>query len=153
MTLGRSAPAGPSIGRRLRYRTAALVPQVAPALLVMILVEVGLHVTTLPRLASLLGIAIAEDAGTVPPHRPVTLPRWSRRRVLAARRVLGVWPFGDTCLRQCLVIGQRLRRLEPVLRIGVRPEPDGSLLAHSWLEIEGASIDPTSSTFLTFGGR
>lgn len=146
-------PTHPSLGRRVRYRADGLVPQLPVAFLVAVVVEVGLRVTTLPRLASRLGIQVADDAGHTPGTDAIALPRWTRRRVRAAERVLARWPFGNTCLRQCLVTGQRLRRLDPVLRIGVRVEDDGSLLAHSWLEVDGVSIDPSAGTFLAFEGH
>lgn len=142
----------PSLARRVRYRADSLVPQLPVAFLVAVAVEVGLRVMTLPRLASRLGIQVA-DSGQAPGAGVVVLPRWTRRRVRAAERVLARWPFGNTCLRQCLVTGQRLRRLDPVLRIGVRVENDGSLLAHSWLEVDGVSIDPSVGTFLPFEGH
>lgn len=146
--------------RRVRGRLARSVPETPVVLLVAVGVEIGLRCTSLPRLARVLGIRIGADttppvAGEAPTggSEPVVLPRWSRRRVRASNRVLDHWPFGNTCLRQCLVLGQRLRQLEPVLRIGVRAEPDGKLLAHSWLEIGGLSIDPRSTTFRPFEGR
>lgn len=143
----------PSLARRVRYRADSLVPQLPMALLIAVVVEVGLRVTTLPRLASRLGIQVADETDAATVTDSVVLPRWTRRRVRAAERILSRWPFGNTCLRQCLVTGQRLRRLDPVLRIGVRVEDDGSLLAHSWLEVDGVSIDPSAGTFLPFKGR
>jgi hypothetical protein len=61
------------------------------------------------------------------------------------------WPFGDTCLRRCLVLGQRLRHLDPVLRIGVAVGGDGSWSAHSWLEIGGRSLDVEAEKYARFG--
>ena len=61
------------------------------------------------------------------------------------------WRAGDTCLRRCLLLGQRLRRLDPVLRIGVRRDEPGAFQAHSWLKISGRSLDIGSADFETLG--
>ncbi|MGH3933153.1 MAG: lasso peptide biosynthesis protein, partial [Pseudonocardiaceae bacterium] len=55
------------------------------------------------------------------------------------------------CLRQCLLIGHRLRRLGPVLRIGVKRDANGVFCAHSWLEVEGSTLDPTAAEFAVLG--
>ena len=59
----------------------------------------------------------------------------------ASRRVLRHWPFGDTCLRQALVCGWLLRRLGPVLQLGVA-KVDGEVRAHAWLVVGGTVVDP-----------
>ncbi len=69
----------------------------------------------------------------------------------AACLVVSHWPAGDTCLRRCLLIGHRLHRLEPVLRIGVRRDAAGRFSAHSWLEIDGATLDPAASAYAALG--
>lgn len=124
------------------------------ALGVTVLVEIGLRALSLPHLAALVGAPIAwEDphgpAGETTPHR-VVLPRAARLRVRAARRVLRRWPFGDTCLREALVIGQRLRRLRPRLHVGVA-KLDGEVRAHAWLVIEDNILDTfhAASSYLT----
>lgn len=90
----------------------------------------------------------ADSAGSLSPW---TLPRWTRPRVQAALLVAERWPAGDTCLRRCLLVGHRLRRLDPVLRIGVRRDETGVFQAHSWLEIAGRSLDAGSDGFATLG--
>ncbi|TDE07478.1 lasso peptide biosynthesis B2 protein [Jiangella asiatica] len=136
-----------------------------PALLaaagVALVVEVGLRVTTLPRLARLLGAPLRTDDGgdLMPPSTPArlgpSLTPATRRRLRAVRRVLRHWPFGDTCLRRALVSGHVLRRLRPVLRVGVA-KVDGRIQAHAWLEIDGVSLDPAGAelyqTFESIGG-
>lgn len=126
--------------QRLR-RLATEFPQTMAALLVAILVEVGLRAVHLDRLAGWLGVPLAttEAAAVDDPLR--SLPPWARTRVRATRRVLRHWPFGDTCLRQALVGGSLLRRLQPTLRVGVA-RIDGEVRAHAWLVIGGAILDP-----------
>ncbi|MGH3520977.1 MAG: lasso peptide biosynthesis protein [Haloechinothrix sp.] len=41
--------------------------------------------------------------------------------------------------------------MAPVLRIGVRRDPDGVFSAHSWLEFQGRTLDPTASEFAALG--
>lgn len=148
-----SPMAAPTTARRLGRRLGRVVPQLPIALVVAVVVEIGLRVTTLPRLARVLGIRVATGQATLDNAEPVLLPRSTRRPVTAALTVVRHWPLGDTCLRRCLVVGHRLRRQEPVLRLGVRTDADGSLLAHSWLEIRGRSIDPSSDSFLPLQRR
>ena len=121
--------------------------------LVAAFVEVGLRTGTLPELAERIGLVLDLTSGTLPPpgHRPV-LPARSRSDVEAATWVVAHWPAGATCLRRCLVLGQRLRHLAPVLKIGVRRLESGGLGAHSWLEIGGLSLDPDVSMFATMTG-
>ena len=93
----------------------AEVPDLCAALVVAVVVEVGLRTTTLPRLARALGTPLAVDgfdAYADADRWLSSLPRWAVRRMDAVRRVLRHWPFGDTCLRQALVCGWLLRRLE-----------------------------------------
>jgi hypothetical protein len=138
-----------------------LAPADIPALLSVgataVVVEVGLRVTTLPRLARLLGCPLAleersweadpADAGPLAIRR---LPAASARRVRATRRILRHWPFGDTCLRQALISGAQLRRLHPTLHVGVAKSA-GEVRAHAWLVIDGAVLDPlgAASSYLS----
>jgi hypothetical protein len=146
--------------RRARALAAAAAETVA-ALAVAVCVEVGLRVTTLPRLCARLGIATdvpttstsARAADTPGPAVVAVLPVAARAAVAACDRVLRVWPFGDTCLRRCLVLGQRLRRLHPVLRIGVHMQrPGGRPGAHSWLEIGGSPLEAGVEQYAVLGG-
>jgi hypothetical protein len=124
------------------------LPAVLAALAVAVVVEVGLRLTTLPRLARMLGVPLAtEDPrradATLTIERPATpaLPGWAKRQVRATRLALRHWPFGDTCLRQALVSGQRLRRLNPTLHVGVA-KAGSEVRAHAWVVLGGIVIDP-----------
>lgn len=134
---------------RLR-RLVTELPATLAALAVAVVVEIGLRFTTLPRLGRLLGVPVAAGGDrTGGPHSMtgpavLTLPVRARRQVSATRRVLRHWPFGDTCLRQALISGQRLRRLGPSLHIGVA-RIDGELRAHAWLVIRGGVLDPLAA--------
>ncbi|WP_380165878.1 lasso peptide biosynthesis B2 protein [Jannaschia sp. R86511] len=131
---------------RLRWvRELAVVTALA------VVVEVGLRVTTLPRLARLLRVRLdLDEHGAVLDEVPV-LPGWARRPARATAVVLSRRPFQDTCLRRCLVLGSRIRGLDPVLRIGVRRSGTGGWEAHSWLEVGGRSLDPSREDYSTFG--
>ena len=119
----------------------------AAALLLAVVVEVGLRTLRLPRLARLLGVPLEAGPGPdVEPAELVIVPRWARRRLAATRRALRYSPFGDSCLRVALVGGFLVRRLDPVLRIGVAKH-DGEIRAHAWLEIGGRSLDAGSVDF------
>ena len=119
------------------------VPALLAALAVATMVEVGLRVTTLPRLARALGTPLAVDGLEAYGAREdaVLLPAWAVRDMHAVRRLLRHWPFADTCLRQALVCGCLLRRLEPRLQLGVA-RVDGEVRAHAWLVVNGAVVDP-----------
>jgi hypothetical protein len=82
--------------------------------------------------------------------RPATelavLPLTTRPTMRVARCLVAVWPGGN-CLRRCLLLGNRLRKLDPVLRIGVRRDEHDQFAAHSWLEIDGRTLDPSASAF------
>lgn len=126
----------------------AEIPAILAAMAVSTVVEIGLRTTTLPRLARFLGTPLAVADASRPAPAPsvrdsprVVLPPRARRQVDATRRVLRHWPFGDTCLRQALVSGQRLRKLGPTLHIGVARR-DGEVRAHAWLLIDGCVLDP-----------
>ena len=119
----------------------------AAALLLAVVVESGLRTLSLPRLSRLLGVPLDTSVQReVEITHPVIVPRWARRRLVAARRALRYWPFGDSCLRLALVGGCLVRRLDPVLRIGVAKH-EGEIKAHAWLEIGGLSLDPSSVDF------
>jgi hypothetical protein len=114
-------------------------------------VEAGLRLSTLPRLTQLLGIRLSQDCepkrqqdSALPSGLPVL---WLRRRALAVERVFRHLPFNDTCLRRALVLGQRIRRLDPTLVIGVRHDESGGLAAHAWLVVSGVALDPLAAQF------
>lgn len=127
---------------RLR-RLVPELPASLAALVVAVVVELGLRTTTLPRLAKLLGTPLALEGTPIARQgAPSTsLPSAATRQIRATRRVLRHWPFGDTCLRQALISGQRLRRLSPSLHVGVA-RIEGEIRAHAWLVIDGAIVDP-----------
>lgn len=112
---------------------------------VAVAVEVGLRTMPLPRLSVLLGAPL--DTNSPIPNqdevRPI-MPPWVRRQVKATARILRHWPWGDTCLRSALIIGHRVRALDPVLRVGVA-RVEGEVRAHAWLEISGVRLDPFGS--------
>jgi hypothetical protein len=117
------------------------------------LVEVSLRTSTLPETAERLGLPLDLSGAPAPGDGTPVLPVTARRQVRAVRLVLGRWPFGSTCLRQSLVLGHRLRRLEPVLVVGARRAPDESFAAHAWLVVAGRSLDPESRGFAALAGR
>ena len=143
---------------RLRHLLAVRDwPVVLRSAVLVVVVEVGLRVTTLPRLATLVGAPLRLDDG-VDVMAPATVVPLSARelRVLAVSEgVVRRWPFGDTCLRRALVGGHVLRRRQPGLRVGIA-KVDGRIQAHAWLEIDGVSLDPAGAaayrTFEAMGG-
>lgn len=133
---------------RRRVRVAA---EVFRALGPMTLIEISLRTSDLTTTCRRFGVGCDLESATPPPAEVAVLPRTTRAAVHASLAVVARWPAGDTCLRQCLLIGHRLRRLGPVLRIGVRRDDKGVFSAHSWLEIDGRSLDPTASGFSVLG--
>jgi hypothetical protein len=61
-------------------------------------------------------------------------------------RLMDFWPFGGTCLRRSLLVGNRLRSLGPTIRIGVGPS-GAPMAAHAWVEIDGGYFDPEAARF------
>jgi hypothetical protein len=137
--------------RIFRARPGDLVEAVA-IVAVALRIEVSLRRHGLPDTATRFGLQLASRRAVAERGAQRTpLPQWAIRRARLAQLVLRVWPFGDTCLRKSLVIGNRLASLHPQLFIGVRTsDNDGSVLAHAWLEICGIDIDPTSGDYLEF---
>lgn len=125
---------------------------VGRVVVVLAVAEVALLTSTLPRTCRLLAVRHDLDSRADPARVAAVLPRPTRTRVRVAYAVTRRWPWGDTCLRQCLVLGNLLRAQGPVMRIGLQRRPDGTLLAHSWLEIEGRTLDPTSRDFAALRG-
>ncbi|WP_379617337.1 lasso peptide biosynthesis B2 protein [Pseudonocardia sp. GCM10023141] len=117
----------------------------------MVAVEVLLRTQDLPTTCRMLGVQYDPADSSPPSEVAARLPRRVRRRVLASTMVIAHWPAGDSCLRRCLLIGHRLRREGPALRIGVRRTESGAFSAHSWLEFDGRTLDPTASAFATLG--
>ncbi|MGH3974362.1 MAG: lasso peptide biosynthesis B2 protein [Pseudonocardiaceae bacterium] len=134
----------------LRRAVRLLDPQVTLVAFIALVVEAGLRLSTLPRLTRLLGIQLGQDGepeqqgSTQPADLPVA---WIRRRTVAVNRVFAHWPFGGTCLRHALVLGYRIRRLDPNLVIGVRHNDSGALTAHAWLVVSGVALDPLAAHY------
>lgn len=138
----------------MRARTKAHVTlEVLRSLGPMLLIELSLRTTDLPTTCRRLRVCCDLHSSTPPGSQAAVLPRHTRATVRAVDALLSRWPAGDTCLRRCLLLGHRLRRLEPVLRIGVRRGPDGSFAAHSWLELHGATMDARAQQYSVLGGR
>jgi hypothetical protein len=132
-------------------RGAARSYEFAVAVVLMPVIELSLRRTTLPVTCRRVKVRLDLEGAAVPQGQPPVLPRWARSRVKTALRVTARWPAGDTCLRRCLLIGHRLRRLEPVLRIGVRRDGSRGFGAHAWLEIDGRPLDMDASEFAVLG--
>jgi hypothetical protein len=125
-------------------------PVLVEVVLVALVVEVGLRLGSLPRLARRLGVPLAAEHADDTARRAVRLDARAQRDWRAVGRVMRHWP-GDTgtCLRTALVGGFVLRRLGPRLRIGVA-KVEGRVQAHAWLEIGDRTLDPVgASAFAT----
>jgi hypothetical protein len=109
-------------------------------------IEVALLVARLPTICRALCLSLDLESGR-PPVGVWVVPRRYERRARAALRATSFWPFGDTCLRRCLLLGLVLRREKPVLRIGVKRDERGNFSAHSWLQVGDRTLDPTSDRF------
>jgi hypothetical protein len=120
--------------------------EIAAAIACMVVIEAGLRLSPLPTTCRRLGIRMQLD-GAAAPDTTASLPASTRLPVRAALAVTQRWPAGDTCLRRCLLIGHRLRHLDPILRIGVRRDAEGAFGAHAWLEIGGQTLDPGTAGF------
>jgi hypothetical protein len=114
-------------------------------------VERGLRRRDLPAVCRMLGVACDLSSAAPPATERAVLPRGTRTPVYAAQWAVAHWRGADTCLRRCLVLARRLRRFGPVLRIGVRRDESGAFVAHSWLEIDGRTLDPESARYATLG--
>jgi hypothetical protein len=127
--------------------------EVVRALGPMMVIEISLRTASLPTTCRRLGVG-CDLVGVGPPAAaPAVLPRNKRAAVRACLAVVSRWPPGDTCLRRCLLLGHRLRGLQPVLRIGVKRDQNGAFAAHSWLEIGGRTLDPSASEFVALGSH
>jgi hypothetical protein len=116
----------------------------AIAVVMLAVTEIVVRFAGLERCARWYGVGLG--SGTTTPEGELRLPMWARRRLRMVVKVARHWPRDGMCLRQSLVAGRRLRRLGPVLNIGVRRDDEG-VHAHAWLSINGHSIDPASPLF------
>jgi hypothetical protein len=128
-----------------------MVTEVLLALGVAVLVELGLRITDVSTVARLCGVRLDLTSPSAVDPPPLTLPTRVRRQVRAVDHVMRRWPFGDTCLRRCLVLGQRVRAVDPVLRIGVALGPGEEFRAHAWLEVGGHVLNGEVGSFIAFG--
>ena len=137
---------------RLTFRRRVrLVLELFRALCRLMLVELSLRRHDLPTVCRRLHIGADLNSAAPAATEPALLPRNTRIPILAACLVVRHWPAGDTCLRRCLLIGYRLRALGPILRIGVRRDASGEFMAHSWLEIDGRTLDASAADYVTLG--
>lgn len=111
--------------------------------------ELAVRTGGVERWANRLGTPLAFSAAPAPYDAAawLALPRWARRRCGLVDAVMRHWPLDRTCLRRSLVVGNRLRTLQPVLRIGVC-KTDGTFSAHAWVEAGGTALDPAASQFV-----
>jgi hypothetical protein len=117
------------------------------AVVLLLAIEVSLRRTTLPATCRRFRVRLDLDGAAPVDGAVAVLPRWALPRVRAAGLAARHWPAGDTCLRRCLLLGHRLRSLDPVLRIGVRRDSTGAFEAHSWLEVGGRTLDLDAAGF------
>jgi len=144
------------MGSRVGHRVARLRPgdvvQAIATLIAAARIELSLRRRGLPATASRFGLRLggpSSPTDTPLPRHP--LPSWAIRRARLAVALMRWWPFGDTCLRKSLVIGNRLAELSPQLFIGVRSSGGQPFTAaHAWLQINGIDIDPTSADYVAF---
>ena len=119
--------------------------------------EVTVRLLTLPRAARLFAVRL--DPGGEVQMAPeqsstATLPPWAVRRLAVVQAVMRHWPIDGVCLRESLVAGQRLRQLDPVMKVGVK-RGEAGVMAHAWLQVGGVDLDPSAIEFgeLVLGGR
>lgn len=130
----------------MRARTVLVgFVELVRALASMVVIEARLRTGDLPTVCRRSGVRL-DLTSADPAAGPAVLPRWTRPAIRVSHVVVGLWP-GGSCLRRCLLVGHRLRELDPVLRIGVRRDGGHRFAAHSWLEIDGGSLDPTAGDF------
>lgn len=108
-------------------------------------VEVGVRRIPLPRLTGRIGIRL-ECEGSTPSVDVERLPQWARRRAMLASCAFAHLPVRVTCLRRSLIVGQRLRALQPSLCLGAE-RVDGRLEAHAWLEVGGVRLDTSARRY------
>lgn len=122
---------------------AARGAKFAGTIVLLIAVDLALRWGRLPRIAGLLGCPLAltgsaETEGRV--DRRAAAPTVTEIRHLRDLDRALRWLTGlDTCLRRALVSGFYLRRMRPVLRIGVAKSGE-VVTAHAWIEIDGAAV-------------
>ncbi|GAA5114944.1 lasso peptide biosynthesis B2 protein [Haloechinothrix salitolerans] len=131
-------------------RTGRFAVESVRAVLTLLVIEVLLRSGGVDTACVRLGVRSDLTSARQPRAGDVVLPRRTRTPVRACCAVASVWPGGDTCLRRCLLLGHRLRELDPVLRIGVR-RAAATFGAHAWLEIDGVPLDPAALHYAALG--
>jgi hypothetical protein len=151
---------------RLPPRLKVPVIQATAAVIV---VEAGIRLTDVARLAKKMQVPLAAvpvgqsevpDGGTgtgagntdadtdadADAAAIATLSAREQRHYVATMWVLDRWLYDGTCLRRALVTGYFLRRHRPTLHLGLIDEGETS---HAWIEAEGRMFNavPISGTF------
>lgn len=132
-------------------RAARFAAESVRAVATLLVIEACLRTGGVDRACARLGLRSDLTSARQPRAGDVVLPRRVRTPVRACCAVVSALPAGDTCLRRCLLLGHRLRELDPVLRIGVSRGPDAVFAAHAWLEIDGISLDPEALRYAALG--
>jgi hypothetical protein len=132
----------------LRQPWAGRSATVQAALVVMV-IEAGLAVSSLPTLAKFLGVPLATGQDAPPmdvdlDEALAVLNDRELRAMWAVGWVLERWLFDETCLRRSLAFGWFIRRRRPVLRLGMID--DGETIAHAWVEAQGRAFDSAAVT-------
>jgi hypothetical protein len=128
----------PRVKRRERLRVLATA----------VVVEVGLRVMPLDRLAKALGTPLSTSTrGSEPSAGDAVPDEQVLRHARVVDAVLARAPFGNTCLRRALVLGHLLRGHGPVLRIGAARGSNGAEM-HAWLEINGCALGNEDGRFV-----
>jgi hypothetical protein len=109
--------------------------------LVVAAIEVGLKLTDVSRLGSLLGVPLGTDEVPPPAAGPDDLSGLSerkRRAYWSVDWVMQRWLYDGTCLRRALALGWMLRDRHPVLRLGMIDNAE--MVAHAWIEVDGKAF-------------
>ena len=123
--------------------------RVARAARVLAAVELGMRRSPVPEVAQRFGVRVGDDGpstlGSVMPHDV-----WRARAAVArAGRAFGA---RGRCLRESIALGALCATHAPVLRLGVLRAPDGALLAHAWIELDGVTFDSESVAYAVLEG-
>ncbi len=127
-----------------RRASAAMRREYAIVFCLACLSEIAVRTLSLKRAAALLRVDLHSAQELQEPLED--LPAWAVDRYRVVNHLMRNWPVDGVCLRQSLVLGNRLRALRPVLKIGVARD-DQVVKAHAWLEVSGRSLDTTSHQF------
>lgn len=110
--------------------------------IVVIVVELGLRIADISRLARWMRVPLATDEASPPSIRPddlAGLTSHEQRVHWAVHWIMEHWLYDGTCLRRALVFGWFLRRRKPVIRLGMLDDQEA--VAHAWLEVEGRTFN------------